>query len=556
MKKRLLASLLGAVMLLSVGMTGCGQKATENTGTAQQTAEQTAATPKILRLNNQSEPGSLHPGKAQGTHDSWLIEHVMEGLTKKSPEGKVVEGMATAWTVSEDGTVYTFTLRDGVKWSNGDPMVAKDFEIAWKYLLNPKTASEYAYQCYYLANGEAFNASTETDDAKLKELEDAVGVKALDEKTLEVRLEAPTPYFLELLSFYTYYPVNHKVQEANPDWANDASTYVSNGPFIFTEWKHKESMKIVKNEEYYDKDKVKLNEIHFAMIEDENTAWQMYRNDELDMAYPLPQDVTAQLSAQKDPEFVIGAELATYFYRFNTTKKPFNNVNVRRALSMTIDRKTIVESVAQGGQTPAYTLTPYGIADVSGDFTQNTGELFKYDPTEAQKLLAQGLQEEGMDKMPNFVILYNTSEGHKKIAEAIQEMWRKDLGIQVTLENVEFQIKLDREDKLDFEVARSGWVGDYVDPMTFLDMFESTSQQNDTGWVNAEYDALIRAAKANLDLASRSQQLHDAEKILMSEMPIAPIYFYTAPYTLKPYVKDSYKPINRYTQFQYADIVK
>lgn len=548
--KRKLIFFVSTIVVTAMLVTGCGQS---KPPTEQKT---TTVEQKILRVNNQSEPGSLHPGKAQGTHDSWVIEHVMEGLTKKSPDGKVVPGMAKEWKVSVDGLTYTFVLRDDIKWTNGDPVTAQDFEYAWKYALAPSTASEYAYQLYYLTGAEAFNTSTEKDNAKLKVLEEAVGVKALDNKTLEVKLVKPTPYFIELQSFYTYLPVNKKVQEANANWANDPSTYVSNGAFKISEWKHKESIKIVKNDSYYDKNSVKLQEIDFAMIEDENTAYQMYKSGDMDVAYPLPTDVIAQLKAAKDPEFIIAPDLATYFYRFNTTRKPFNNKKVRQALSMAIDRQAIVDNVTQGGQKPAFGYTPPGILDVQGDYQQNTGDLFKYDAAEAKKLLAEGLKELGMDKMPVFTITYNTMDAHKKIAEAIQEMWRKNLGAEVKLENVEFQVKIDREHKLDYDVSRSGWIGDYVDPMTFLDMFESKSQQNDTGWKNAQYDTLIQKAKSTMDTAARMKELHEAEKIIMDEMPIAPIYFYTKPYQVKSYVKGIYTPVNRYPQLHYVDIQK
>lgn len=538
---------------MSLILTGCFNQEEETTKDGDTSKE----APKIVRVNNSSEPGSLHPGKAQGTHDSWVIEHVMEGLTKLDAEGKVVPGMAKEWKTSEDGLTYTFTLKEGMKWSNGDTVTAGDFEAAWKYLLNPTTASEYAYQLYYLAGAVEYNTSKEKDAAKLKALEDAVGVKAINDTTLEVKLTQPVPYFVELVAFYTYLPVNKKVQEANPNWANEAATYVSNGAYKLAEWKHKESIKIVKNENYYDQKNIKIDEIHFAMIEDENTAWQMYRAGDLDLAYPLPVEVTAQLKASNNPEFVIGPDFATYFYRFNTTKKPYNNAKVRQALAMAIDRKVIVDNVTQGGQQPAYSFVPPGIADVEGDFNENAGQLFTEDIEQAKKLLAEGLAEEGLDKFPaDQVILYNTLDAHKKIAEAIQEMWRKNLGIEVTLENVEFQVMIDRQDKLDYDVSRAGWIGDYLDPMTFIDMFESTSQQNDTGWKNAEYDALVKNAKESSDKKKRMTDMHAAQKILMKDMPIAPIYFYTAPYTQKPYLKGVYKPANRYPQFHYADLEK
>ncbi|MBS4209284.1 peptide ABC transporter substrate-binding protein [Bacillus sp. FJAT-50079] len=552
-----------SLILLLAGCFSGGTEQTSNQGenendgqsAEQEEKEEAPADKKILYLNNNEEPGALHPGLAQGTHDSWILEHAFEGLTKKTPEGEIIPGMAETWDVSDDGLIWTFHLKDGMKWSNGDPVVAEDFEYAWKFALNPESASDYAYQLYYLEGAEEYNSSE--DEAGYEALEAKVGVTAKDEKTLEVKLAQPTPYFLDLTSFYTYYPINKKVQEANPDWSLEAASYVSNGAFKLTEWNHKESMKLERNENYYDKDKIKLDEVQFVIIDNEDTAWQMYQADELDLVYPLPQDVQGQLVESGDPEFNNGPDLAVYYYNLNNDVKPFNNKKVRKALSMAIDRQTITEHVSQGGQQPAYSIIPPGMPDVSGDFQENTGELFEDNAVdEAKKLLAEGLAEEGMDALPEFTIVYNTSEGHKKIAEAVQEMWRKNLDISVILENVEFQVKLDREKAGDYEISRGGWVGDYVDPMTFIDLWVTDGPFNDANWSNADYDSYVNTAKSSMDQKERMEAMHKAEEILMDEMPIMPIYFYTKPFMVKSHVKGVYTPINSYPQFIYADIEK
>jgi oligopeptide transport system substrate-binding protein len=553
-KKRfsVIGSLVLATTLTLAGCGGGGNGATQGGGS---TGGDSKTAGKILHVNNSSEPGSLHPAKAQGTHESWPLRHLFVGLTMKEEGGKVVPGLAEKWDISQDGKTYTFHLRDGLKWSNGDPLTAHDFEYAWKYALNPNTASDYAYQLFYIKGAEEYNSSKEKDPAKLKALEDKVGVKAVDDKTLKVELTAPTAYFDQLTSFYTYYPIDQKVQEKNPKWADDASTFVSNGPFKLTEWKHKEDLKMVKNENYFEKDKIKLDGIDWAMVEDENTAWQMYRSGKLDVAYPLPTDVTGQLKSQNAKDFHIDPEYSTYFYRFNTTKKPFDNVKIRKALTMAIDRKTIVEQIAQGGQKPAYALVPFGSNDANGkDFREVGGDYFKEDVAQAKKLLAEGLKEEGMTKMPKFNIMYNTLDAHKRIAEAIQGMWKENLGIDVGLENVEFKVKIDREHKLDYDVSRSGWVGDFIDPMTFTDMFTSVSTQNDTGWKSKAYDAEVNKAKMSNDPATRMQAMHNAEKILFNDMPIMPIYFYTKPYAVKENVTGVYAPADEYPELKYAEI--
>jgi oligopeptide transport system substrate-binding protein len=444
----------------------------------------------IITLNNSSEPGSLHPALSKGTHDSWPMNHMYEGLLKIGKDGMAVPGQAESWTVSEDGRTYTFTLKDGIKWSNGEAVTAHDFEYSWKHVIKPETASDYVYQMYYIQGAYEANA----ENASM----DDVAIKALDDKTLEVTLVEPAPYFLELTAFYTYYPVNKKLQESNPDWFKDPATIVTNGLFKLVEWNHKENIKLRKNEHYYAIDEVKYDGIDFVMIEDQNTAWQMYRSDELDMVIDLPTDVVG--AGHED--LVIGNELATYYYRFNVTKKPFNNAKVRRALAMAIDRETITRDVMQGGQKPALAYVPFGILTEEGDYRGIKPHLFEENVDEAKKLLAEGLAEEGMDKL-SFVLLYNTSEGHKRVAEAIQEMWRNNLGVEISLENVEFQIKIDREDKLDYDMSRAGWIGDYVDPMTFMDMMVTDGGNNDTGWSNTEFDSLITKAKSTADNSVR-----------------------------------------------------
>ncbi|MFJ7753761.1 peptide ABC transporter substrate-binding protein [Peribacillus muralis] len=538
-KFSVLALLMAIMLILAACNGGSKETSKENEGGSGDSSKA-----KVLNVNNSSEPGSLHPANAQGTHESWILEHTFEGLTKKTEEGKIVPGNAESWKISEDGLKWTFKLKEGLKWSNGDPLTAHDFEYAWKYALKPETAADYAYQLYYLKGGEAYNSK--------KGKEEDVGVKATDDLTLEVTLEKPTPYFLDLTSFYTFYPIDKKVQEENPKWALDAKTHVSNGPFKLTEWKHKESLKIEKNENYYDKDKIKLDAVNFALIEDENTAWQMYQSGELDLAYPLPVDIQGQMVNSDDKEFKMGKELAVYYYNFNTKVKPFNNAKVRKALSMAIERQKITDNVAQGGQKPAFGVVPPGIPDASGDFQENTGDLFKEDVTEAKKLLKEGLAEEGMKKLPDFSILYNTLDSHKKIAEAVQGMWRDNLGVEVTLENAEFQVKLDREKAGDFEISRAGWVGDYVDPMTFM-LWETDGAYNDAGWSNKEYDKLLNEAKSTMEPKERMDALHKAEKVMIDEMPILPVYFYTKPYMVKSNVTGVYAPINAYPNFVYAD---
>ena len=547
--KRSLVLVLAMLMVLSFALSACAPKAPAETpgeATPAPTAE-----PKILRTNNAFEPGSLDPALAQGTHDSWVLDHTFEGLTKKDVDGKIVLGMAKEYKLADDDVTYTFTLRDDIKWSNGDPVTAYDFEFAWKRALDPDMASDYAYQLYYLKGGEAYNTKTGTADE--------VGVKAIDDKTLEVVLASPTAYFLELTSFYTYYPVNKKVAEANPDWAKNADTHVSNGPFKLTGWEHNASITLAKNDNYYNSSVVKLDGIEFTILNDENTAWQKYLGGEYDFLTPLPQAVVAQLKAEGNPELVIGGELAVYYYNLYNKMEPFNNAKIRKALSLTLDRQTICDKIAQGGQLPAEGVVPFGMLDENGkEYRDGVGKLVEYNVEEGKKLFAEGLAETGykVEDFKKFSILYNTLEAHKIIAQAAQEMWRTNLGIELQLENVDFQVKLDREKAGDYQISRAGWIGDYIDPMTFIDLWVSDGPFNDAKFNNPEYDRLVKEAKATTNQKVRMENMRKAEKILMEAMPVVPVYFYTQPYAQKPYVTGVFKPLNRYPYFIYADMNK
>lgn len=505
---------------------------------------------KILRTNNSSEPGSLDPALAQGTHESWVLNHTFMGLMDYSDDGTIIPGMAASYEQLDD-TTYVFKLRDGIKWSNGDPVTAQDFEFSWKRALDPELAADYAYQLYYILGGEAYN----TGEGSV----DDVGVKALSDTELEVKLEVPTGYFLELTAFYTYYPVNKAVVEANPDWAKNAATHVSNGPFKLVTWDHNAKIILEKNENFFDAANVKLDGIEFDILEDANTAWQKYDGGDYDFLVTLPSTVVANLAANNNPELIIGGMVGTYYFNLNSQEKPFDNVKVRKGLAMTVDRETIVDKIAQGGQTPAVSVVPYGLVDENGDEYRDRVEgRVDFDPAEGKRLFEEGLAEAGMTieqfNAENFVLLYNTNETHQKIAQAVQEMWRSNLGVQIGLENVEFQVKLDREKAGDYDISRAGWIGDYMDPMTFLDLWYSTSSYNDAKFNNAEFDAYIDTAKGTADQDVRFEAMRAAENLLMENMPVIPVYHYTQPYVQKPYVTGVYKPLINYPVLTYADI--
>lgn len=521
-------------------------------------ADAPAGEGRYLRSNNPSEPGSLDPALAQGTHESWILQHSFEGLMTYDKDGNIVPGMAADEPViSDDGLTYTFTVRDDVKWSNGDPVTAHDFEFAWKRVADPDLAADYAHQVFYIEGmEELFTGEDVNGDGTVATVDD-VGVKALDDHTLEVKLVNPTGFFTELTAFYTYFPVNKAVVEANPEWANNADTYVSNGPFTLESWEHNAKILLKKNPEYYDAAQITIEGIDLDVIDDDNTAYQKYDGGEYDMLVKIPPVVIGEMVDSQNPELVLGPQAGTYYYNLNAEVSPFNNPKVRRAFAMALDRETITQKISKGGEIPAEGIVPFGFMDENGEEYRNKMEnSIAFDAAGAKALLEEGLAEEGVtvDVFNDMALLYNTSETHRLIAQAVQEMWRTNLGINIGLENVDFQVKLDREKAGDYQISRAGWIGDYADPMTMLDLWHSESSFNDANYNNPEYDALIDSIKASPDQAFRFEKMREAENMLNEDMPVVPVYFYTLPYLVKPNVEGVYKTLLNFPTVTYATI--
>jgi oligopeptide transport system substrate-binding protein len=522
-----------------------------------------------VTYNLGTEPATIDPALSQGIPEANILLQVFDGLTRIDNKNMPQPAIAKSWTISKDRKTYLFTLRDAY-WTNGTPVTAYDFEYAWKRALTPELAAAYAYQLYYIYGGQAFNTSIKSGtkyyvqavDAKgnpltkkeggkdvpvpnmKKEIDPSknVGVKALNAKTLKVYLESPTVYFLNLTAFPTLMPVCKAVVSKNSKWASDPTNFVTNGPFKLTQWSHNDKVVFVKNPTYWDKNTVKLSKITYFMVEDETTALSMFQSGQLDASSTVPQSELPKLVASGDAKIL--PYLGTYYYMFNVTKKPFNDVRVRKALTLAINRAGITQSITKGGQIPALAYVPYGIADAlpGSDFRKASQVSFYKDNdlTTAKALLAQAGYPNGKG-FPSFTLLYNTSNAHKAIAEAIQQMWKKNLGITCTLKSEEWGVYLDDRTNLNYSVARAGWIGDYMDPNTFLDMFVTNGGNNGTGWSNKSYDALIAKAKATTDPKARMATLHAAEKILMTDMPIIPIYYYTNPVLLKKTIKNFYQ---------------
>jgi oligopeptide transport system substrate-binding protein len=531
--RRIFAGALSVVVVSSF-LYGCSKPQTQTPPPGETPPAKPAVEQKIV-YNLGADPKTIDPQLNSAVDGSTIITNAFEGLMRQGKDSKLINGVAEKYEMSADGKTYKFTLKDNAKWSDGKKVVAADFEYAWKRALDPAVASEYAYQLYYLKNGEAyFNGKAKAED---------VGVKAVDEKTLEVTLEAPVPYFLSLTAFPTYYPVRKDVVEANPEkWALSPATYICNGAFKMSEWKEKEKMVFVPNENYWDASNVKLKTLEVRLIDDEITYLNAFKTGELDLIDSPPSTEIPSLLA--DGTAKIYPYLGTYFYVINVSDtqvdpaaaKALKDPKVRRALALAIDKKMIVEKVAQGGQVPATSYVPEGIVDSQGKEFQKDYLPEGADIPAAKKLLEEAGFKDGKG-MPKITFTFNTGSGHQMIAQAIQDMWKTNLGIEIELKNEEWAVFQETRNQFQYSIARHGWIADYNDPMTFLDMWVTGNGQNNSGYANPEYDKFIASAKVEADPAKRTEYLHKAEDLLMQDLPIVPIYFYTNIICADPTVK-------------------
>lgn len=471
---------------------------------------------KVLRLNNGTEPTSLDPSIGFDAVSWDPLNNLMEGLTRLDSDHRAGPGTAETWDISDDGLTYTFHLREDAKWSNGDPVVAEDFVYAWKYMLDPETGSPAAFLGYFIEGAEAYNSGEgSADDVK---------VTAKDEKTLEVVLAQPTGFFLDVLTNPAFFPINHQVAQDNPKWHAEADTFVGNGPFKLESWKHDEEMVFAKNEHYWDADVVKLDKVHFAMINDSNTQYQMFQSGDLDTA-SIPPELSDQL-IDGDNVF-IGPYGGLEFYRFNLTMEPFQNKKIRQAFAYAVNREDIAQYVVKNGVEPAFGFINPGYTSPTGeDFRDVNGDLVPFDPERAKQLLEEGMAEEGYDELPEITLTYSTSDTNKAVAEALQSMFQEHLDVKVELTNQEWNVFAEAQQALELQFSRSSFINDYNDPVNFLESFITDSYMNRTGFSSEEYDALIAKGKSATDEEERWEALYEAEKMLADEMMAFPIRYY------------------------------
>ena len=494
--------------------------------------------------NNQGEPETIDPPLHSGHPDALVVIQLFEGLTSFHPQTlEPIPGVAERWEVSPDGTVYTFHLRKDARWSDGKPVTAADFNYSFIRLLEPKTAARYAYQAYYIKNGEKYNKGEIADSS-------AVGIEVVGDHTLKITLESSTPHFPSLLYHTSMYPVRRDIVEKfGVNWTRPENI-VGNGPFILKEWRLQKQMIMTPNPHYWDVKNVKPHKLIFHPVESMLTAYKMYQADQLMFTNPVPLPVIDKLMEEKDPELEIAPYFTSYFYRINTTLPALKNRKIRKALSLVIDRDKITKNILKAGQIAAWTLVPPGIAN----YIPPKPAFTRMDIPLARRLLEEGMAEEGLKAFPETRLLFNTLESHKKIALAITDMWREHLGLDITPYNQEWKVYLKSQNNLDYQISRSGWVGDYLDPNTFLDMFLTGGGNNNTGWSSSEFDDLIKSAAREQDAEKRFQLLSNAEAILIDEQPIIPLYFYVFDYLKKPYLKGVYGNALELHNFKYAFI--
>ncbi|MDQ0483066.1 peptide ABC transporter substrate-binding protein [Guptibacillus hwajinpoensis] len=515
--KKLVVLLLSLVLLL--GIVGCTTTENSSSNSGSENDESKEESKKVLKLNNGSEPTSFDPPIGFDSVSWNALNNLMEGMTRLDQDDQPQPAAAKEWELSDDGKTYTFHLRDA-KWSNGEPVTAEDFEYAWKRLANPDTASPAAFLAYFIEGAEAFNTGEGSEEDMM--------VKALDDSTLEVTLESPVAYFPSLVSNPAFFPVHKDTVEADPEWHTEADTYVSNGPFKLTKWEHDSKFVFSKNENYWDVANVKLDEVDWAMVDDTNTEYQMYKTGELHTS-DVPADLSEELFDNGQAQ--VEDQSGTYFFRFNLDMEPFQNENIRKAFAMAVDQQKIVEFVTKNEEKPAHGFVAYGFEDASGgDFREVGGDLVTTDADKAKELLEKGMEEEGYDELPNVTLTYNTSDAHKKIAETLQQMYKEVLGVNVDLANQEWNVFSDEQKQLKLQFSRSSFLADYGDPINFLESFQTGHSMNRTGWSSEEYDSLIQQAKEETDEVRRFELMHEAEALLFEEMPIFPIHFYNQVY--------------------------
>ena len=492
-----------------------------------------------LNIHNGGDPTSLDPQKISGDWENRIDGDIFEGLVTEDPKDNPIPGQAASWTISPDQKVYTFKLRDGIKWSDGQPVTAQDFVFAFQRLMDPKTAAQYAYLQYTIHNAEKINKGEIKDLTQL-------GVKAIDDKTLEITLENPTPYFLNALMHYTAYPLPKHVVDAKGDEWVKIGNIVTNGAYKPTEWVPGSHVSMVKSDQYYDAKDIKIDNVNYYTLEDQSAALKRYRAGEFDILTSFPADQYEWIQKNLPGQAHVVPFLGTYYYVMNATKPPFNDKRVRQALSMAVNREVIGPKILGTGELPMYSWVPPGTANYGEPaYVSWKDEPYKQKVEEAKKLLKEA--GFGPDHPLKAQLRYNTNDNHKRIAVAIAAMW-KPLGVDIELYNTETKVHYDEMQRGQVEIGRAGWLADYNDPINFLNLLSTGVEMNYGRWSNKDYDALIKQGNEEIDLKKRAEIYKKAEQLALDDSAAIPIYYYVSQNIVAPKVQgfvDNIQDIHR-----------
>lgn len=499
----------------------------------------------IFHLSIGSEPSDLDPHTVTGLGDAKLIQALFDPLVSFEPGTLApVPALAERWEISPDGLTYTFHLRADAKWSDGSALTAQDCVDSWRRILTPTLAADYAYFLYLIRGAEAYHQGRTTDFS-------TVGAVARDARTLVATLTHPAPYFLQILLNSCWRPVNVRAIAAAGDpyrrgnpWTRPGRL-LSSGPFVLKEWTTQQRVVVEKSPTYYDRDRVRLNAVHFYPTDSIDAEERAYRAGQLHATWSLPLSKVLPAQRENNPALRIDRNMETYFFRLNVRKAPLNDVRVRRALALAVDRDTIAGKILPGGRAPAPTFVPPLLKGYTPPARQ------AYDLAAARQLLTDSGHPGGAG-LPTIEILYNNSEILRLVAEAIQQMWHRDLGIEVRLVNQEYKSVFASRRAGDYQVLLGSWTADYLDATTFLDLWRSDSGNNHTGWSDPAYDALSNRANTIADPAARAAVLAQAEALVLDAAPIIPLYFNTHVYLLHPAVKGWHPTPTDHSDFRYV----
>ena len=536
MKKKVLA-LCSALVMLTALLAGCGSTASSNASNA--SGAGSTATPtgdKSVVVNLTQEPPMMNSILTTTTGSMNVLRHIMDGLVRLDPKDEPIPAVAESWEISEDKMTYTFKLRQGMKWSNGEPVTAKDFVFAWDTFFTEETAAPYADTWAGLILGAVEklhpndNPMSDETKAKLDELgyTNGVGYMAVDDYTLKVSTTGPYDYFLSVLAFPNLFPVNEKAytEIGATQYATEADLIVTNGAYKMTSWTHESNIVLEKVADYYDADAIKIDKITMEMISDSGTAFNSFLTGELDMI-ATNSEQSAQLRGQ-GTEVLSYDDGSNWYFEYNTLHKGLNNIKVRTALTLGVDAEAFVSTIVANQSTAAYSFVPSAIWN--GRFTKEVGKLIDRptsgDYSSAKALLEEGLAEEGLtlaDFKP--VLIADDTTTAAKYTAFFQEQWKTNLGLEINIEQMTYKNRIERMQNHDFDIVMAGWGPDYNDPMTFLDLFVTGSGNNHTSYSNPDYDKLVADAMAETDSAKREAIMVEIEKLLMAEMPVGPIYF-------------------------------